>query len=402
VTSAARVSWAEQQVRDRCFGGDASVADAPLTFGAELEFLALDAGSHRVVPVLGRSGTVCSVDLVREVARRLAWRETVSDKGIPRFVSDAGGALTFEPGGQLEYATTVHRSVDGVLRELCVVETLLRESAEPRGVMLLACGVDPFNGPDVAPLQLHAERYERMARYFATIGTDGARMMRQTASLQVNVGGVAMIERWAVANAIAPVLVALFANSTHYAGCDTGCASYRAETWRGVDCSRTGLFEGRDPVREYTAFALSARAFLSDESAPQFGVLDGELVSEASFVTHLTTLFPEVRPRGYLEVRSLDAVDADRRAAAMALIAGLLGDDEAARDARDLLGSADAELLRSAGREGMRNFRIAAFAGEVTEIALAGCTRLGPTIVAEETAGAMTAHFRHLLALSKV
>ncbi|MEO8624347.1 MAG: glutamate-cysteine ligase family protein, partial [bacterium] len=271
------------------------------------------------------------------------------------------------------------------------VETALRESAEREGITLLAVGVDPFNAAECAPLQLTAPRYRRMAEYLAAIGPDGARMMRQTASLQVNVGGIELLERWLVANAIAPWLVALFANSERYAGADTGCASFRAQTWRGVDPSRTGLFSGRDAIRDYTAFALSAPAFLADDAAPAFIDLDEELVSVDSLSTHLTTLFPEVRPRGYLELRSLDAVDQAQRRAALALIAGVLGDNTSACDAWDLVGGADATLLCLAGTAGLREPRLKSLADDLIRIAVAGCVRLGPEVVSEESLGSLHA-----------
>jgi glutamate--cysteine ligase len=385
VTAHARVQWVEALVREHCFGGPANDPGAPLTFGGELELLALDRATHAITRIAGSPNRPSSLDVVRDVSQRLAWTETVSDKGIPRFVSGGGGALTFEPGGQLEYASAVHPSADLLLHELDMVESQLRECAERRGIMLVSRGVDPFNGPDDAPLQLTADRYSRMARYFATIGADGARMMRQTASLQLNVGGIPVLDRWPVANALAPWLVALFANSGQYAGVDTGCASYRAETWRGVDPGRTGLFSGDDAIREYSEFALAARAFLVHDSAPAFGTLDERHITETAFRTHLTTLFPEVRPRGYLELRSLDAIDADHRIAAVALVAGVLGDSRASQEVRTLLGPPDAELLRAGGREGLRNPRIAALASDLIEIALAGCVRLGSTVISIET-----------------
>jgi glutamate--cysteine ligase len=386
----ARANWVERYVREHCFSAPASAA---LTIGAELELLAFDASTNAIAPIFPHGEGGCSLDIVRDVARRLSWRETISDKGVPRFSSENGGSLTFEPGGQLEYASAVHHSVDAVLRELCVVESQLRESAEPRGIYLLAVGVDPFNGPDGAALQLTADRYTRMARYFATIGPDGARMMRQTASLQVNIGGIPLMDRWAAANAITPWLVAMFANSSHYAGADTHCASYRAETWRGVDPGRTGLFRGRDPVREYAAFALDARAFLADDAAPCFVDLDERVVTDSMLATHLTTLFPEVRPRGYLELRSLDALDSADRRAAMALMIGIVGDAQASADALELLGVADESLLRRAGRHGMSADAIAAKSGELVEIAVNGCRRLGPSIVSEEAMAQLGSHF---------
>ena len=386
----ARTTWVEAYIREHCFGGG-STGGRPLTFGAELELLAFDTASLQVAPIAARDGLGCSLDAVRDVSRQLAWRETISDKGVPRFTSASGGSLTFEPGGQLEYASAVHPSVDGVLAEVRGVEGRLRESAAGAGITLLACGVDPFNGAEGAPLQLDARRYRQMAQYFAAIGADGARMMRQTASLQINIGGIPMLERWPVANAIAPWLVALFANSPRYAGADTGCASYRAETWRGVDPRRTGLFPDGDAVRAYAAFALDAPAFLADPSAPPFNELDGELISEASLSVHLTTLFPEVRPRGYLELRSPDAVDDTRRRAAMSLVAGVLGDGAAARDALDLVGEADEALLSRAGRLGMHDEQLASIADDLLGIATAGCARLGSAIVSEELLGSLSA-----------
>ena len=387
----ARVHWVKDYLRTRCFGAGPP-PNGPLTFGAELELLAFDAARRTIAPIAARDGEGCSLDAVRDVARRRSWRETISDKGVPTFTSAGGGSLTFEPGGQLEYASAVHGSVDGVITELREVEAHLRESAERVGITLHTCGVDPFNGAESAPLQLDAPRYRRMAEYFASIGPDGARMMRQTASLQINVGGIGALKRWPVANAIAPWLVALFANSSRYAGHDTQCASYRAETWRGVDARRTGVFGAEDAVHVYTAFVLAAPAFLADDAAPPYGELGDDRISDSTLATHLTTLFPEVRPRGgYLELRSLDAGDDAHRRAAMSLVAGVLGDWDAARDALDLIGAADADLLRRAGRAGMRDERLASLAGDLLTIAAAGCARLGSEIVSEESLGSVTA-----------
>ena len=376
--SCARAAWIEDVVRDQCF----AIGYGTLSIGAELELLAFDRDGHAPARIHGGS-----LALVRAAGAQLGWHETISDKGVPRFASAHGGALTFEPGGQLEYASSVHRSVDGLLGELCRVEATLRECAEQFDVDLLACGIDPFNGPECAPLQLFAPRYEQMARYFASIGADGARMMRQTASLQINIGGISALERWSVANALAAWLVALFANSSRYAGKDTGFASYRAETWRGVDAGRTGIFDGADPVREYASFARTAAAFLAADPAVPFDELDDALRTPEALSAHLTTLFPEVRPRGYLEVRSLDAIGGADRTAAMAFVVGILGDAAAARDAADLLGPADDALLRRAGRDGMNDARIASVAGDLMTIALRGCERLGPTIVGHDVYG---------------
>jgi glutamate--cysteine ligase len=377
----ARVERVESYLRAHCFRAPAQ--DARLRFGAELELIALDAATRRVAPIRASDGRGTH-DVACAVAARSGWTEQRSDKGASRFIAPDGGALTFEPGGQLEYASAVHSTIDHVVGELAVVERLLEEEASERGIVLLPVGVDPENGADDAPLQLQADRYRRMAAYFDAIGPHGARMMRQTASLQLCIGGVDPVSRWRAANAIAPWLVALFANSPRYAGHDSGCASYRAETWRGVDPRRTGIFAGCDPVREYTAFALTAPAFLAcpDGEVPaSFGDLHHGPDWNAELATHLSTLFPEVRPRGYLELRSVDSVDATQRAAAMAFAAGILCDDVAAAQAVELLGDADPCLLSAAGRSALVDPVLSRHASDLIEIALDGCARQGETMI---------------------
>jgi glutamate--cysteine ligase len=378
-----RAERVESHLRTHCF--QAPAEGAPLRFGAELELLALDAATQRVAPIRASDGRGTH-DVARAVAARCGWTERHSAKGASRFLTPGGGALTFEPGGQLEYASAVHATIDGVVAELAAVQRLLEEQATERGISLLTVGVDPHNAPADAPLQLEAERYRRMAAYFDEIGPHGARMMRQTASLQLCLGGADPAARWRVANAIAPCLVALFANSARYAGRDTGCASYRAETWRGVDARRTGIFQGCDPVREYAAFALAAPAFLAgaDGDAPvPFGALRDGAASDADLATHLSTLFPEVRPRGYLELRSIDSVDASQHAAAMVFAAGIVCDGVASADALELLGDPDPGLLNAAGRAGLADPVLLRHATDLIEIAIAGCVRQGETMVSE-------------------
>ena len=379
----ARARHVESYLRSECFRAPAD--GAPLRFGAELELLALDAATRRVAPIHAGDGR-STHDVACAVAARCSWTEQRSEKGASRFLAPEGGALTFEPGGQLEYASGVHSTIDGVVGELAAVQRSLEEQAADRGIVLIAVGVDPENGAADAPLQLGAERYRRMAEYFDTIGSHGARMMRQTASLQLCIGGVDPAARWRVANAIAPWLIALFANSARYAGHDTGCASFRAETWRGVDPRRTGIFLGCDALREYAAFALGAPAFLvgaGDEPVVSLGELRDGAASDADLATHLSTLFPEVRPRGYLELRSIDSVDTSQHAAAMVFAAGIIGDDVASADALELLGDPDPSLLLAAGRSALADPGLSRHAHDLLEIAIAGCVRRGTTMISE-------------------
>jgi glutamate--cysteine ligase len=260
----------------------------------------------------------------------------------------------------------------------------LRSAAAGEGIELLASGIDPLNPVERAPLLLHVDRYCKMAEYLARRGPAGARMMRQTASLQVNLDFDDEPEMgWRVLNAAAPYIISIFANSPIYDRMPTGHQSTRAAVWREVDPSRTGLaYDEHRPVDAYLEFALSAPAILLpaiDGESRAFG----EWVSRANpthqdWHDHLSTLFPEVRPRGHLELRAADALSPEWYAAPLALTAGMLYDRDALLDANALLGAPRPTLLEPAGREGLHDSGMASTAKDLFEIALDGCRRLGP------------------------
>jgi glutamate--cysteine ligase len=254
-------------------------------------------------------------------------------------------------------------------------------------VQLLSCGIDPRTPiDDVAP-QLNAERYRRMLRHFDTIGPSGARMMRQTASFQVCVDGGATPERtWRVLNALAPYMVAIFANSARYAGRETGHRSFRSHVWRSLDPKRTGLLGLQDDVvDEYVTFALGAPAFLMPDIGDSTATLGDWLarggVTLEDWRLHLSTLFPEVRPRGYFELRSADVVSPEWYAAPLVFVAGLVYHRPNLEAATDVLGSPDAELLVRAGRDGLADPTLRATAPTLCDMALEGCTALGDEFV---------------------
>lgn len=364
-------------LRARAFAPAAARHDAPPRIGAEAELIALDAATglpcalHRtLLPFLRRHG------------EREGWRERRSAKGTPLFALPDGGTISFEPGGQVEYGSPPCASASALLARLRAVLAPLCRAAGDAGIALLAVGIDPVNPVRDAPLQLEAERYTMMARYLATIGEAGARMMRQTAALQVSLDlGPEPARRWRVLNAMAPYLTAIFANSAIHAGVPTGCASWRAHGWRLLDPTRTGIppCDG-DPAEGYLDFALGARAMMRpglDGAYEPFGALvaRGD-TSPDDWEEHLTTLFPEVRPRGWLEVRSCDAVPLEWQEAPIALLAGISYEPRALREAEALLGSADGALLERAGRCGLHDPALAGRARDLVEIALAGCGAL--------------------------
>ena len=188
---------------------------------------------------------------------------------VPRFDTPGGATISFEPGGQLEVSSAPHASASSLIASLREIVAPLREMLASQGVRLDAIGIDPHNDARDIPLQLNVERYERMTAYFDSIGPYGIRMMRQTAAIQLSVDrGTAPLARWRLLNDLAPYLIAIFANSPHYLGAETGHRSFRAHCWRALDPSRTGVAaDDDDPAAAYTRFALNANDILRPGSS---------------------------------------------------------------------------------------------------------------------------------------
>lgn len=377
-----------EDLRDNAFALDQPETAAPGRIGAEVELIALDATTQRPCAIEGEG--LSTLRFLRGYGSALGWAEELSPKGTPRFRLPGQGTLTFEPGGQLEFSTIPAESASEVLATLGAVVPGLVSAAGSEGITLLETGIDPFNSIESAPLQLRADRYTRMARYFDAIGPFGARMMRQTAAFHLNLDfGRENMLRWRVLNAAAPCLTAIFANSSRYAGSGTANASNRALAWRGLDPARTGILPA-GPVAEdeYLDFALGAPAMLLDSPdggyAP-FGehwAMQG--VTLHDWHEHLSTLFPEIRPRGYLEVRCIDAVPALWYAAPIVLLAGLLYHRASLVAADALLGSPNPDLLNRAAVLGLRDEAIRATATDLFTIGLNGAVALGSPFISGE------------------
>lgn len=370
----------------------------PGRIGAEVELLALRADDRR--PCLIDGQEIGSLRFLRAYGPALGWHEEVSPKGTPRFQLPGQGTLSFEPGGQLEFSTVPATSATAVLTNLRDVVPALVSAAASAGIELLEVGIDPVNAIESAPMQLAADRYTRMARYFGSIGPAGARMMRQTAAFHLNLdfGGENML-RWRVLNAAAPYLTAIFANSRRYAGSETEHGSNRALAWRGLDPARTGILPA-GPVAEdeYLDFALGAPAMLLDPIdgiyAPFGAHWAAHDVSLDDWHEHLSTLFPEIRPRGYLEVRCIDAVPSDWYAAPLVLLSGLLYHPASLVASDALLGSPNPDLLYRAASVGLADPAIRRTATDLFAIGLLGAGALGREFLGERDLEEAREYFR--------
>lgn len=354
----------------------------PRAIGVELELIPAYASTR--LPALPESnGGASTADVLSRLGKREGWLEKSVESDPPSWKLDDGTCISFEPGGQIEISSAPHANVSPVIEATQALVATIRQAMTASGIELLAFGVDPYNGIDAVPLQLHRDRYTRMTRYFDSIGPSGVRMMRQTAAVQINVErGRQPEERWVLLNALAPYMVALFANSRSYAGRATGHASYRAHLWRTLDGSRTGLpSDSTDPTARYLAFALDAKAMRSSDGTQSWlsfrDWMRSTDLSEDDWLFHLSTLFPEVRPKEFFEIRSPDAIDSDRLAAPLVFVTGIVYDEESASAAAKLAGAPSERLLERAGRLGLGDPEIEDILPRLIVLALSGIGRLG-------------------------
>jgi glutamate--cysteine ligase len=391
VTALTRSALADD-LRTRVFPSPAP-SDAAPSLGAEVEILPVDAVTRRPLPLDGPRSTL---EMLRRAGSDAGWRERRSVKAnVPEIDLPDGGRITFEPGGQIEISSAPNASLSGLVHRLRDTVDRIAGAASP-DVELLAVGIDPLTSvEDVVP-QLDADRYRRMLRHFDRIGPSGARMMRQTASFQVCVdGGESPELTWTVLNALAPYVVAMFANSPRYEGRETGHRSFRRHVWGTLDPRRTGLLGMcADPIDEYLRFALDAPAFLlsdvGDDAAP-FSHWLSHGATAADWCAHLSTLFPEVRPRGYFELRSCDVLPPEWYAAPLVLVAGIVYHRPSLDAAAELLSRPDPALLVRGGRLALADPTLRAVAPALCDLALEGCRALGSAFVDDadlDTAGA--------------
>jgi glutamate--cysteine ligase len=294
------------------------------------------------------------------------------------------GAVTIEPGGQVEISTAAHRSLATLHRATNADTDHLADLLDAAGLVLGGSGIDPHRPP--RPV-IDTPRYRAMRYAFDASGAAGQTMMYSTAGLQVclDAGEPAQVAaRWHTLHALGPPLLSAFANARRHAGHDTGWASARMAAWQRIDPGRTrpvwAPSAEADPVAAWSAYALAApllcvRRAHEDWTAPP-GVtfrdwIDGALPQPPTtddLDYHLTTLFPPVRPRGYLEVRYLDAQPPGEWIAPVALLAAVLGDDTALNLAREACEPV-ADRWGEAARYGMADPALARAAVRLLDVA---------------------------------
>ncbi|WP_242356233.1 MULTISPECIES: glutamate--cysteine ligase [Anaeromyxobacter] len=341
--------------------------------GLEHEKLMLRAGTLEPLPYEGSGG-------VAEVLRgftRFGYQPFEEEGRIIASQND-GLTISIEPGGQLELSGRPFADVHVVAAELDRHIEKCAELARDLGVEFLAGGYRPWGTPSESPW-MPKNRYKVMRPFLAARGRLAPDMMAMTASAQASFdfsGENDLAEKLRVALAIQPAVVALYANSPIVQGREIGWKSYRTAVWEETDPARCGIlpfafepgFE-EDPYRRYAEWALDVpMIFLRRAGAyrdtggrtfRQFLAegLSGERATISDWEDHLTTVFPEVRVKGVVEVRGADSCSAPMAKALLAFWKGILYDRQARAWAWDVVRSFTVaerrSLTRTAGREGL-------------------------------------------------
>lgn len=249
-------------------------------------------------------------------------------------IMPAGGRITLEPGGQIELSSAPHSRLSAAITATARDEMQLRRDLARDGIDLGHAVVDLARQPR---LITSAGRYVSMARFWRDHDAAGPWMMCNTTSVQVNVSnGRDPAGRWAVSNAIGPLLVAIFANSGGRDRAGVRWESLRQGIWSSMEPLHTRALDIRsDPAAAWLDRALSADVFhvpsLDGMAVLQpRGLTFGQWMANGAefgwptvddFHYHLTTIFPPVRPKGWIEMRMIDALPRQWRAAAAVTVA---------------------------------------------------------------------------------
>ncbi len=410
----------------------------PGQVGLEIEMLPVLPRSGAVipapVPLQGPSPSIASV--LRSAAASRAWvlEDTDGDKGEPlllRVALDDGDQITFEPGGQVEFSSRPYPCLGDALRRMTSVQHDLDAVFAAVGIHLVQVGVNPWHTLGELGLQMPKPRYRAMDRYYAAIGPYGQQMMRQSCTLQVNLDfgsdESTMVRRYIASQLLAPIAAATFALSPVVNRQSTGIRGYRTRIWRHTDPTHTGIptvsklaqvsdaelerqFTRQAMIDEYLDFALRAQVvFIAelDYRSPHisFGEwlerpVEGVSPTLNDFITHLTLMFPEVRPRGFLELRSVDCQPRAFSSVPASYWTGLLYDDKTLDALLALLLPERQRLndLLIKAEDGLAHPALRTLAAAVAELAQSGFSTLPPCFKSDGVERELQAFVGHFTA----
>ena len=356
----------------------------------------------------------------------------VEEGGNVIAMSGTDGAVSLEPAGQLELSGAPLENLHQTCAETGRHLTQVKSIGERTQTGFLGLGMWPDKRRDELPI-MPKGRYEIMLSHMPRVGTMGLDMMLRTCTIQVNLDYASeadMAQKFRVGLALQPLATALFANSPFTEGKPNGFLSYRSHIWSDTDPHRTGMlpfvFDQGFGYERYVDYMLDVPMYFvfrdgkyidaagqsfRDFMKGQLPALPGELPVMSDWIDHLSTAFPEVRLKTFLEMRGADGGPWSRICALPALWVGLLYDQTALDAAWDLVKGWDME-----GREALRNAvpklgldaplpgggTLRDIAGEALAIARSGLTARGRLNAAGDNETTYLAPLEEVVASGKV
>ena len=358
--------------------------------GTEHEKFVFHIDTLKPVPFLGESG----IENLLLALKKYGWESILEDGntiGLSRDKSLGGGTITLEPAGQLELSGAPLTNIHETFNELDEHRSQISKEGSNLGLGFLGAGLTPNWSFDEMPI-MPKSRYQIMKNYMPKKGNLGLDMMFRSTTIQVNLDYSSesdMIKKFKVSLALQPIATALFANSPFLDGNLTGYNSFRSHIWTDTDPDRTGMlpfvFDGEMSYEKYVDYALKVPMYfiyrdgnyldVSGSSFEDFlnGDLD-ELPNEKPNIidweNHLTTIFPEVRLKSFLEMRGADGGSFESVCALSSFWVGLLYDSESLDSSFNLIKDFNIKQLQELRIEVAKNGLHSIIGGiEIQEIA---------------------------------
>ena len=376
-------------------------ADKDWRIGTEHEKFLFHRGSFAPVAYEGDNGIGA---LLRHLHDRYGWAAITEKGNIIALKDDAGGSITLEPGGQFELSGAPLENLHQTCRETGRHLKIMKEAVAEFNLCMLGVGFQPKWGRDDISF-MPKGRYDIMSRYMPKKGNLGLDMMKRSCTVQVNLDyrdEIDMRRKFRTSLALQPVATALFANSPFKDGKPSGLLSTRAQAWTDTDPDRCGVpacvFDPAFGYEQWIDYILDVPMYFLHRGDDYLDVAglsfhdfmegklpgyQGQLPTIDDFADHITTAFPEVRLKGYLEMRGADSGPWNAICALPALWVGLLYDESALGEAEALVSSVSADDVLAArldvAKNGLRarlgNQDVSYLAKRMVEIAAEGLKR---------------------------
>jgi len=374
-----------------------------LSIGGEFELFGVDPDSGRAVGYDGVPGIHLILDRFLHGPQ---WGPQCEGGDLICLLGKEGSNITLEPGGQLESSGAPQPGLAGVREGLASYVVQLRRVTDDLPIDFIGIGMHPVSRAEEIPF-VNKCRYAIMAPYLQEKGKLAHSMMKETATVQVNLdytGEADAMEKFRTAMGITSIVSAMYANSPLSGGKPNGYLTRREYVWMHTDPDRCGLlpfvFKEEASFEDYLRYSLAAPMLFiirDGEWIPMEGIPFGEYLKKGrtgfsatreDWELHQSTLFPEVRLKQYLEIRGVDGQAPGRVMTVPAFWTGILYDDEARRAAWDLVRDWTFEermtLHAAVCRQGLstriRGIPLLDLARELVRIAREGLSRIGQDV----------------------